>query len=113
MRVGLLAAFVLIMTANAAKAHQWYVIDAGNGTCGRAPWTPAQLISDLRSEGSIPNVKVVPTALGRMVTVTGHIAANDTGQILRVWFFTNDADCNRVLGALQKSGVVPNYNELK
>lgn len=107
------AMLALFVSMNAAMASQWYVLDASTSECIASPMSPASMAAGLRSEGSIPAIKVIPTKDGRVVTITGHIGENDTGQKLTVFYFTTLNDCTRMVSSMQADGSLPNYNALK
>ncbi|WP_029310771.1 hypothetical protein [Acidiphilium angustum] len=107
------AMLALFVSMNAAMASQWYVLDASTSECIVSPMSPAAMAGSLRSEGSIPTIKVIPAKNGRMVTITGHIDENDTGQKLTIIYFTALSDCTRLVSAAQAKGLLPNYNALK
>lgn len=113
MKILFFAMLALFVSMSAAMASEWYVLDASTSECIVSPMSPAAMAGGLRSEGSIPTIKVVPTKDGRVVTITGHIGENDTGQVLTIFYFTVLGDCTHLVSVMQAGNLLPNYNALK
>jgi len=114
----IVVASITILTASAAHAKEWYILDAPRDRCllaAQAPAqtgingivSPAEFADQVRREGRTPTVKIAKDAAGSIIEAD----VADRGSVLS--WFPNEQLCLEAKAIAEKAGEIVPPNELR
>lgn len=117
-RIASIAAYAIAASLSltvTAHARNWFAVDGRTQQCvpsEQVPFgnSPAASIAMLRDAGIVPDVKVRKNdSLGTFVEITFTMADN----VISFDYFTSIDTCETLVAEAEKSGLLPNLDDLK